>query len=414
MKTILCFCLSLLVGTAAASAAPDEPFRTDINPALIYYQGFLLAPVMPDADRDYLFTNIWHGPSLPEKFGSLISRYGQEMRYMRQAAAQKLPCDWGIDPTPGPNTFLPQLAWCKKGAATARLHAMWQLQQGNEDAACQDLMGALALGRNSSRDGFLIGVLVQIAIENIVCTTVAENYGHFSPASLQALETGFNAAPERGTVADTLAMERFTGGHWLRGQIEKIQNEHPGDNDAVMRELQKLIDQVGFEGETNYWHNLTNTAGGMVAGMVEMTRQAELFAGQLGPIVALPHGEFEPKFKQFSDRVKKSGNYLTISGLNAWPNCKQKEFVVQAELAMVQAAIEYKLHGDAGLKSVPDPFGNGPFSFERFVYRGEDRGFVLKSAYVPRTVPVTMIFVEKDGPPVLVDGDKAGQAAPQW
>jgi hypothetical protein len=413
MKIFPAICLSLLLWINHASAAPDETFRTDINPALIYYQAFLLAPNSSDGSRDYLFTNNWQGQHLTEQFGSLISGYDTEMKYLHQAAAQTFPCDWGIDLSPGPQTLLPELAWCKKAAIAARLHAMWELQQGDEEAACRDLLGALALGRNSSRDGTLIAVLVQIAIENIVCATVAENFGHFSPASLQKFEDGFNTAPARGTVASSMAVERFFGGHWLRGQVEELQNEHPGDDAAVMKEVQRLVFNVGSEGETNYWQNLTNAAGDTVDGLLKMTLQSELFAEHLSHIVTLPHGEFEERFKQYSDDVKKSGNFLTADSLNAWPGSRRREFTVQAELAMMRAAIEYKLHGDAGLKNVQDPFGIGPFTCERFVFQSADRGFALKSAYAPLTVPVTMIFVEKDGPPFLVNGNHAGQPAPK-
>ena len=62
---------------------------------------------------------------------------------------------------------------------------------------------------------------------------------------------------------------------------------------------------------------------------------------------------------------------------------------------MVHAAVEYKLHGESGLKSVMDPFGNGPFGFQRFVFKGVDRGFELKSAYAGADAPFVMIFVEK-------------------
>jgi hypothetical protein len=87
-----------------------------------------------------------------------------------------------------------------------------------------------------------------------------------------------------------------------------------------------------------------------------------------------------------------------------------KEFKIQAWQAIVRAAVEYKLHGEAGLKSVPDPFGNGPFAFQRFVFAGVDRGFELKSAYTGQTFPCALIFVEKEGTPFRTDGPYIGQA----
>ena len=51
---------------------------------------------------------------------------------------------------------------------------------------------------------------------------------------------------------------------------------------------------------------------------------------------------------------------------------------------MIQAAAEYKLHDESGLQRVQDPCSQGPFAFERFIFEGVDRGFVLKSAYMGR------------------------------
>ena len=80
---------------------------------------------------------------------------------------------------------------------------------------------------------------------------------------------------------------------------------------------------------------------------------------------------------------------------------------------MVRAAVEYKLHGQPGLKSVVDPCGQGSFSFQRFVFEGVDRGFQLKSSYNGREFQEVLIFVEKDGVPFNVNGKHAGQAAPK-
>ena len=63
---------SLLMIGAVAVGARGEDFRTDINPALLYGRAFLLAPDLPQADSDYLFTNNWQGQRLPERVGKLL------------------------------------------------------------------------------------------------------------------------------------------------------------------------------------------------------------------------------------------------------------------------------------------------------------------------------------------------------
>ena len=80
---------------------------------------------------------------------------------------------------------------------------------------------------------------------------------------------------------------------------------------------------------------------------------------------------------------------------------------------MVRAAIENELHGDAGLKIVMDPCGNGPFTLQRFIFEHVDRGFELKSAYNRGKGLDAFIFIEKDGPPFYIMGDRVGQPMPQ-
>jgi hypothetical protein len=128
--------------------------------------------------------------------------------------------------------------------------------------------------------------------------------------------------------------------------------------------------------------------------------------------MALPQPEYETQAQQFSADIHKSQNPFFTGVALGWEKyqIRAREFGVQAQQAMVHAAVEYKLHGEAGLKSVMDPFGNGPFAFRRFVFKGVDRGFELKSAYAGADAPFVMIFVEKEGPAFQITGPDAGKA----
>jgi hypothetical protein len=411
MKTILSLGCALGLFTGLTPRVHGESFRTDINPALLYYQAFLLEPKLPEADHDYVFTNQWQGRQLPERFGSLFGGYHLELRWLQRAAEQKVPCDWGIDLTPGPDALLPHLARCKQAAITAGLDVQWKLQQGDEAGARADVLAALTLGRNASRDGTLIGALVQIAIENIVCWNVAENFGQFSPATLQPLAAGFDAAPPRGTVATAMGGESIIFHDWLCNLIQETQQAHPHDETAVMEKLQQEIGRRWSE-ETNFWLQLTNATGGTSEGVLKMARDTKPWFKQVDGIMALPHGPFEEKFNQFKAEVQRSGNFLLTDTVEAWHRSRRKEFTAQVTLAMVRAAVEYKLHGEAGLNGVKDPCGQGPFACRRFVFKGEDRGFQLTSTNISSgtSKPVTLIFVEKDGPAFNVGGTHPGEA----
>src|SRR5713101_3180197 len=255
MKSI---CLALLIVTGAAAVVTGEPFRTDINPALIYYRAAQLAPDLSPADRDYLFANDWpgqifandwRGQKLPERFGALVARYDNEFKLVRQAAHATVPCDWGLDLGAGPFTLLPHLARNRAIAQAARLRVMWALQQGRQADARDDLLAAFVLGRNSGTDGMMISALVQIAIENIVCSTVAENFHQFSPETLKQLAEGFAAAPLRCTMAACIPAEKSSFPDWLVGKILELQKANPGNDAKVMAGIHELIAFMDAPGE---------------------------------------------------------------------------------------------------------------------------------------------------------------------
>jgi hypothetical protein len=115
----------------------------------------------------------------------------------------------------------------------------------------------------------------------------------------------------------------------------------------------------------------------------------------------------------FIEDIEKSANPFLKESASAFIKSRQREFRIQATLAMVHAAIEYKLHGESGLNSVMDPCGKGPFAFQRFLFEGVDRGFELKSEYnVDKNIAV-LIFVEKEGAPFQVDANYPGRALPK-
>ncbi len=401
------------MAASACTGARGGEFRTDINPALKYYLGFTIAPDFAPADRAFLFDTDWRGQKLPARFGELVGQYDQEFVMVREAAQAKAPCDWGIDWSKGPGTLLPHLARAKAVAQAARLRCMWDLQQGKQAEARDDLLAAFAMGRNTSRDGSLISVLVQIAMESIVCSTVAENYYRFSPETLKQLAEGMDAAPARGTMAAAMAFEKSCFHGWLLNRILELQKENPGNDAKAMEMVRSVFDYEGGDSgqkEPSPWPKILAASGGTSEGVVKLLRDMETFYDRITAIMSVPVSSYEEQIKQFDADVQSSPNPLVAALLPALEKARTKEFTVQAALAMVRAAVEYKLHGDAGLQSVTDPCGTGPFGFQRFVFEGVDRGFELKSAYDGRGYPEVLIFVEKEGPPFNVIGMRAGLA----
>jgi len=298
---------------------------------------------------------------------------------------------------------------------------MWSLQNACESDAVEDLLAAFALSRNASRDGTLISALVQIAGENAVCATVAENFYQFSPTALTRLLEGLDSAPPRGTVAECIPLEKVFFLDWFLGRIADLQRQFPGDDTKVMAGIHAmfatLLDVPG-EGQPaqerpDHWKEVLQASGGTSAGLVKLLRDEEPIYTRAGRILSLPRAEYESQIKQFTTELEQARNPFVALTFPAIAKCRPKEFAVQASLAMVRAAVAYKSNGEAGMRTVSDPLGAGPLRYQRFVFEGVERGFKLQSAYDGRGFPEVLIFVEKPGAPFQVDGKDAGQPLPK-
>jgi hypothetical protein len=412
MKTLKTISLSLLIAAGTLAGVSGQPSATNINPALLYYQAFVAAPDLQPADREYLLTtNYWQGQKLSKRFGDLIAEYDGQFGLVRQAARATAPCDWGIDLSAGPATLLPHLSRAKAVSQVARLRALWDLQQGRPADACDDLVASFVLGRNISRDGTLISVLVGMAIEAIVCNAVTENFGQFSPETLQRLVEGFDAAPARGTVASAVLAEKSFCNDWAVRKIQELQQQNPGNDAKVMNDFFEFMGITEPEsGETNRWEHIIRAPGGTSDGVLKLLQEQARTYDKVAVLLALPYPDFESQKEAFQEEIEKSPNPFISQTFSGYLRSRAKEFRIQVVRAMVRAAVEYKLHGEPGLQSVTDPCGDGPFDFQRFILQGVDRGFELKSANRTGGFQQVLIFVEKEGPPFFVDGPYAGQA----
>ena len=400
----------MLLGARAAQ------FRTDINPALTYYRA-LLMPVEPisEADWQYLASRKGKEQKLPERFGRILASYDQQFRLFLHAAHATVPCDWGIDLNDGPNVAFPHLARAKAAAQVAQVRARWALQHGRQNEARDDLLAAFVMGRNLASDNLFIESLVQCMIETLDYGTVAQHFGEFSTETLRQLVAGFDAAPPRHTLAACIPSEKALG-DWTLHTIQDLQKAYPNDDAKVMAGFRDsgYISAMATVGETDLWPRLVSASGGTSDGLLKLLREADPVLARIAELMALPPAQYEVQAKQVSAEIFQSPNpFISVLGflLDKWHKrgFRPTEFAAQTQLAMVHAALEYRLHGEAGIKNVRDPFGDGPFNYQRFVFKGVDRGFELRSAYAE----LRMIFVEKQGPAFQVIGPDAGKAITQ-
>ena len=413
MKAFTAILCLLLTAALGGRVSADSATRTDINPALLYWQAFA---VLPDyTSQSYLFTNEWRGRALDEQFTALIQPYDTRFKLLEQAAAQKTACDWGYDLSQGPELLLPGLAKVKQIAQAARLRARWHLENGRPEAARDELLAAFALARQTSRGGVLIGSLVQIASENILLSGIAENWFRFTPETLKQLLDGLDSGPARGLVAECIPAERTSFRDWLIRKVEGFQAASGSEAEALEKTrvlLHSFMDQgespSGPDAPTP--ESILESAGNTTAGLLERLREMAALYDEADALMKAPYAEFVPGIKAFNEKVAHHPNQLVRVFFPAFEKCRIKEFTIEVRLAMLRAAVAYRLSGATGLASVPDPVAQAPFGFRRFVFNGADRGFELRSKTALHEWPDTLIFVEKDGPAFNLDGPSAGKA----
>ena len=420
MKTRLILLFSLVLGCLPANAQTDRD-PTTINPALYYYQAFILAPNLSSEDENYLASVGTDGWIVPERAGKLLEGFDRVFDYVQKAARSKVPCDWGMDWTPGPETLLPQLGRCKAVAIKDRLRFRLDLQQGNQAKACDEWIATLCLARNTSRDQALIGTLVQFAMESILVDTVARNYELITPDSAVRLLSGIDAAPSRGTVAEPVAAEAGMHRKFLTRKIQMLREQSSGNESVVFENLhQCFLEMLRASGDSSdadktaeeQWQRIASAAGGTSDGILVLVDELTAVTRRGAEILALPRPEYEVQIKQFLPTIVNSKNPLVAMDLPSFAKSRTKEFAVEAQMALLRAALENKIHGTGGLQSVMDPFGTGPLAYERFTFKGQDRGFRLTSALADPSRLSELILVEKDGPPFMVQGINIGKALP--
>lgn len=413
MKNVI---LTFLLAAATAFGAPDK-FRTDINPALIYHQGVLLLPQLSDEDRKHVFETDWRTRALDQRCTDLVTTYRNTFKMLRRAAASEVVCEWGIDMSDGPATLLPALARFKSIAQVVGLRARVHFAEGNEEAAREELLATIAMARHVSKDGTLISVLVQVAMESLVASFIAENFYQFTPETFEQFAVRLNSGPPHGSVQQSMAVEKSSFYEWLIQQVTRIEAEASGNQQRLHAKVRELWKNHFSESESDKqadkivdeWIAGTD---GSAAGLIGYVRQLEPFYDEITHIVGLPWSEYQIRYPEFEKKTRVHSNVLARDFFSAIGNCRKKEFTVQAKLAMLQAAIAYKLGGDAAFNAIADPFGDGPFTFRRFTLEGVDRGFEVESRLNCRGFAEKLIIIEKAGPAVRVDGKTAGEKIP--
>jgi len=363
--------------TAGAALAP----RTDINPALLYWQAFSIYPVLTNAEAKLL---IEPNNGSPEARARLAARFENSFKLIDRAAQSTAPCDWGVDLADGPEAFVPNVAKIRTGANAAVLRAQVALSEGRDEDAVRNLLSIVAMARHTAVQGTLVQAMIQVAIEDMAYTFAAANIGNFDAAAVSTLERQLASAPGRKSVADAMQFEKQCFFEWFVKQMEQIRAAHAGNEAAAAAAVKTLWSRL-FSDKS--FPDLWAQAGQSSEGLIAYCAKTEILYDELLRFTSASPAELKPAGNEMRERLDASGNILAQTITPNIVRARSKEMETVARLEMVRAAIAFKLRGGVGFRSVHDPFGNGPFAMTQ-----QSEGFELRSRLADYGFKGTLAF----------------------
>jgi hypothetical protein len=354
-------------------ASADAPCDLGANAALKYWQAFATLPKFTDAEQTKLMSDHLTMP-LDAQARETVNKAEYALRMMHHAAA--LPgCDWGIDwEADGIEVLLPQMGAARVLASLACLRARMRFEEGHRAEALDDIVAATRLGRQVSRDGSLIGVLVGYSIEARTIDALALCVPKLDSETIKDLKARLDALPEGGNPATGLrACEEKT----LDWFIYKVKSAK--DQASLVAMLTPLaVVSTHPEGTVSdaagEARALLDRCGGTATGVVKFAEAARPSYALMAEKIKLPLARFEKEFQRESTR--QAGNPVFKLFFPAVAKIGQSQARAEVRRALLWAAFAVQIDGPDALKTHPDPVAGCPFEYTKFA-----GGFELRSKF---------------------------------
>ncbi len=236
-------------------------------------------------------------------------------------------------------------------------------------------MDALTVGRHASRDGTLVALLVNVAIDQMVTDALAADLPKLDAEALKKLAARLDALPPPTTVADCMRIgEERAGLDWFIRQVREAKDkDQPTD----------LLMEIAGSGTPEDAAKFLEANGGK-EGILKLAEQARPFYETAAHLMDLPPDEFD---KQWEPKEKEEAKNNPVFKLlfPAVTKVRRAEARYQVRQALRKAAFAILIDGPAAAKDQRDPFGDGPFEYETF-----EGGFVLRSKFKAQDKPVSL------------------------
>lgn len=358
LPRLLIAALSLLI-TAPALAAEE-------NAADLYREAFEQMK-LTDAEQDRLREAIASDEGLPADV-KLVLNANADAIFMGVKAAQAPEIDWGLDESQGLMAEMPWLADARKLAYLLAAGSRMAAEADRGSIAAQLIAANLELARDVGSDPLIVSRLVQIGIELLAINAAEQGFDRLSDDDLKRLREQLKRGTDDSYIAPALTYEGELVGKWLESQAQF-------PTDAVETLIGEDVPTQGFE---QAWQDETRRDQ-LIAGVRQAYRDAATAAN-------LPRQQRDRALAEIEEKLDARA-YGDLAGLFVPSAARALEAADRADvnLALLRAAIAYRLDGEAGLKAVPDPAGEGPFELTETA-----KGFTLTSTMKVRGEPVSL------------------------
>src|SRR5829696_2634906 len=146
------------------AVAAEKQTDAGANAAIQYWQAFSLLPAL-DAEQEKLLDD-WRETPIDAAAEKIIAAAQSSLLYLERGS-KRANCDWGLNPNDGVGLLLPHLAKGRQLGRLAALRARSHFERDEYDAAREDLVALLTLGRRVGQDPIMISVLVGNLIESM-------------------------------------------------------------------------------------------------------------------------------------------------------------------------------------------------------------------------------------------------------
>jgi hypothetical protein len=330
----------------------DAPTDLSANAALKYWQAFAALPRLTAAQEKKLDDECVTMP-LDAHARKLVAEGDYALNMTRLGAA--IPgCEWAIGFEEGIGQRLPHAQAARVLCSLSCLRARLRFEAGRDAAAVDDIVAALALGRQVSRDGYLVSILVRYVIEDRMSQTLATHLPVLSTAMLKDLKTRLAALPQGGSTATAARDEEKAGVDWLVRTAKDAERrvKDGEDQKAVLASRGGVLDEF------------IEKCGGTLAGVIKNAEQMRPWYAEISEIWDLPLDRFEKERELVATKYAENPLFKMFTpGITKVRHAQARAEVRRTLLA---AAIDIQLSGRDALKNHPDPVAGGLFEYKEF------------------------------------------------